>query len=285
MPDRFARFLAVFACALAVAGSPACADEQTVNAIIKSLAPIAGQTVSPGYGSDAPPISSDIRRPLHVDRRPVRVLIDKRVIILDYRHSLDFTIYFAYDSAHLTPRARRELSVLGEALQSPALSRFTYLIAGHTDARGPDAYNVDLSYQRAWAVKRFLIRNFSIAPWRLQAIGWGERYLRDPTHAFDGINRRVEVTLIDRKSAPEVGVLDSQTAPDIGKAPPKVIIVAPPRSNAEAADLPPCPVAVIGQNRPDLDDFTPQPSIDCDPGLPPAGRMIVNPDGRVIFQN
>lgn len=259
-----------------------------VTAIIKSLAPTADNPgaqppVTPPAGALPPTVVyplPDIFLPPVIVGRPTTVIIDRRPVVLNYRHSLDMTIYFAYDSAFLTPQARDSLVLVGMALQSPQLANNRYLIAGHTDARGPDAYNTQLSYQRAWAVKRYLMRHFGIASWRLEVVGWGERYPRDPQNPYAATNRRVEITLIDtiRPVAPQ-----PQPQPQPAPAP---LPITPPQINSlYKPPLPPCPERVRGINGaaiPDLDDFTPEAYVDCDPALPAAGRVIVQPDGRVI---
>lgn len=256
-----------------VSGSPIDGSHaDNVTAIIRSLAPIAGQTTAPvvGHlpGAFLPPVVLD---------RPVQIIIDRRPIILDYRYSLDVTVYFAYDSAFLTPPARQYLDMFGEALRAPELANHRYLIAGHTDARGPHDYKMDLSYRRAWAVKRYLMRHHAIASWRLEVAGWGEMYPRDPADPYSAVNRRVEFTLID--------VAQPLAPPVAPSAAPKPI--TPPQvSGLYVPALPPCPVGVTGAlgSTLDLDDFTPEPGVDCDPTLERAGSVVVRPDGRMIVQ-
>jgi outer membrane protein OmpA-like peptidoglycan-associated protein len=249
-------------------GTPA----DSVTAIIRSLAPISGQTGPPPASVQPLP---DVFLPPIILGRPTTVIIDRRPIVLDYRYSLDLTIYFAYDSAFLTPPAREHLALVGQALRSPELANNRYLIAGHTDARGPDDYNTDLSYRRAWAVKRFLMRHYGIASWRLEVVGWGERYPRDPYDPYSAVNRRVEITLIDIGQP----IVPQQPAPQQ--------ILPPQVSGYYIPALPACPAGVsgiTGSTVPDLDDFTPEPGVDCDPSLPRKGAIIVGPDGRMIVQ-
>lgn len=169
-----------------------------------------------------------------------------------------------------------------------------YLIAGHTDARGPDDYNVDLSYRRAWAVKRYLMRHHSIPSWRLEVVGWGERYPRNPADPYAAENRRVEITLIDRvqpvvpqpvpmpQPAPQTSDLHKQPSPQP---------VLPPRTGAQyVPPLPPCPAGVVSPDGKalDLDDFSPEPGIDCDPGLAglrPRDRPARRPHHRSSLKN
>ncbi len=109
------------------------------------------------------------------------------------RPSVDMEIYFAYDSAVITPQAMPALIRLGQALSDNRLSSGTFMIAGHTDAKGSEVYNQNLSQRRARAVREFLVTNFGIDPRRLIAVGYGEEQLkrRDAPEAAE--NRRVQI--------------------------------------------------------------------------------------------
>ena len=50
-----------------------------------------------------------------------------------------------------------------------------------------------LSQRRAASVVEFLTQGYSIAPYRLEAVGYGEAQLADPADPASGKNRRVEV--------------------------------------------------------------------------------------------
>jgi outer membrane protein OmpA-like peptidoglycan-associated protein len=69
-------------------------------------------------------------------------------------------------------------------------------IAGHTDNVGGDAFNMQLSQQRANSVRTYLA-SAGVAPQRMQAIGYGEsRPVADNGSDYGRAqNRRVEVTL------------------------------------------------------------------------------------------
>jgi OmpA-OmpF porin, OOP family len=151
--------------------------------IIRSLAPIAG-------GNPNAPRVRDVDA--DDGRRRVRV---------DYSRAIDLTVFFAYDSAELTPQARVQLEPLGRALATPQLLPHRFLIAGHTDSVGDAAYNRVLSLQRAIAVRDYLIQTHGIDPARLVAHGWGFTRLKDPRNPRSAVNRRVEVALI-ASSAP-----------------------------------------------------------------------------------
>ena len=154
------------------------ADEATD--IIRSLAP----TVETPAGAESYPATAE------------RVVVHNTVVVIDSAHALDFEVFFPFDSARLMPQARAELRALGQALASPQLRRYTYLIAGHTDAVGNAAYNLDLSARRAAAVRSFLVNSFAVDPQHLIAVGFGESRLKAPNAPTAGINRRVEVALV-----------------------------------------------------------------------------------------
>ena len=67
-------------------------------------------------------------------------------------------------------------------------------IAGHTDADGADASNLDLSKRRGAAVKNELVKTFGIDASRLESDGLGENQPVAPndTPSNKALNRRVE---------------------------------------------------------------------------------------------
>jgi outer membrane protein OmpA-like peptidoglycan-associated protein len=107
--------------------------------------------------------------------------------------SVNLYVNFAYDSAELTQDARITLDQLGTALRDPRLASFNFRIAGHTDAKGSDAYNQSLSERRAAAVRSYMTSQFGITPTRLSSVGYGKTRLLDPSRPEDGVNRRVQV--------------------------------------------------------------------------------------------
>ncbi len=108
--------------------------------------------------------------------------------------SIDLAVNFEYASAALTPDARIVLDNLGRALADPALRDARFRIAGHTDARGGDAYNLALSKRRAKSVADYLARQHRIGAARLSVEGFGRSQLLDPANPESAVNRRVQVT-------------------------------------------------------------------------------------------
>jgi len=72
-------------------------------------------------------------------------------------------------------------------------------VQGHTDERGNDAYNLDLSERRAAAVMDYLTSH-GVEVKRLQAEGYGETQPKDRRHTEQAwaLNRRVEFIILKR---------------------------------------------------------------------------------------
>jgi outer membrane protein OmpA-like peptidoglycan-associated protein len=109
---------------------------------------------------------------------------------------LDIQIQFDLDSAELTAQARDQLSELALAMNEGSLAADSFVIEGHTDARGTKAHNDALSLRRAKAVEAYLTQG-GVDAARLQAMGLGESAPRTPD-PYDAANRRVELRIKDR---------------------------------------------------------------------------------------
>jgi len=122
------------------------------------------------------------------EREDVAKLIDE-----SKAPNVDVQILFAFDSAEIRPEARPSLDELGKALSDSKLGNASFLIAGHTDAKGSDGYNLALSQRRAEAVKAFLVETYGVDGARLAVIGFGEEQLKNPDEPFADENRRVQI--------------------------------------------------------------------------------------------
>lgn len=107
--------------------------------------------------------------------------------------ALSMEIIFGYNSAELTDTAKEQLKPVGEALASGKLSNLSFVVEGHTDAIGGDAYNKTLSEQRAASVKSFLVTTFNLPSTQIQIVGKGKSDLLDPAHPDSEVNRRVRI--------------------------------------------------------------------------------------------
>jgi OmpA-OmpF porin, OOP family len=102
----------------------------------------------------------------------------------------DLAVTFDYDSDRLTADAKRNLSEFAKALSNNRLQNLSFVVDGHTDANGAEAYNLDLSNRRAQAVVAHLV-GLGVDRGKVTAQGHGKSRPRtaDP---FDPANRRVE---------------------------------------------------------------------------------------------
>lgn len=103
----------------------------------------------------------------------------------------DMLVTFELGSAELTEDTKQSLAVFVQAMNDDRLATVNFAVEGHTDGRGTDVYNDELSQARAAAVKLFLV-NQGVSPDRLTAIGLGETQPRT-ANVFDPQNRRVEL--------------------------------------------------------------------------------------------
>ena len=97
----------------------------------------------------------------------------------------------AFNSANLLPQARLHLDAVAEGIKLLPADR-AVIIEGHTDAHGPDAYNMVLSQRRASAVRDYLSSRHQIGAQRLRVIGLGELDPLSGTDPGAGVNRRVQ---------------------------------------------------------------------------------------------
>ncbi|GAA3965540.1 OmpA family protein [Allohahella marinimesophila] len=107
--------------------------------------------------------------------------------------SLSMEVYFEFNSVELTPEAIKQLFPVGGALESDQLANLEFTLEGHTDAIGDEAYNLQLSEQRAASVRRFFLEQFELSFTRIRAEGRGESQLIEGAPPASGVNRRVTI--------------------------------------------------------------------------------------------
>ena len=116
------------------------------------------------------------------------------------RPSIDIEINFDYGSEKVGPAAVPSLTALGKALTNPDLKGSTFVLAGHTDAKGGYPFNQDLSEKRADTVKRYLVDHFQIPASALVSVGYGKTKLKNESDPFGAENRRVQIVNMEEKS-------------------------------------------------------------------------------------
>ncbi|UCC47378.1 MAG: OmpA family protein [Gemmatimonadota bacterium] len=104
-------------------------------------------------------------------------------------------LLFDVNRADLRPVAKGNLDKLAGILNK--YEDTNILIEGHTDATGPEDYNMDLSWQRAQSVSHHLA-TLNVSPSRFSVIGYGETQPVATNDTPEGrqLNRRVELAII-----------------------------------------------------------------------------------------
>lgn len=106
-------------------------------------------------------------------------------------------VEFDVNSSRLRTSSYEILDQLGIALGDVRLAGSQVCIKGHTDSDGAEQYNLELSYDRAEAVKKYVLAKHNLEKTALFVVGYGEQM---PLAANDSLphkqmNRRVELTL------------------------------------------------------------------------------------------
>lgn len=139
-----------------------------------------------GYTQTSKYISKEdttFEEPAKVDMEVEKIEVGKAYTLED--------IHFAYDSDKLTENSKLILDEFVKFLnENPSI---TFSIHGHTDNRGNDAYNLELSDRRAKSVQRYLLEK-GIKAARMTAKGFGETRPIAPNTTDEGRakNRRTE---------------------------------------------------------------------------------------------
>jgi OOP family OmpA-OmpF porin len=108
------------------------------------------------------------------------------------KETITFSLHFGFDKYQITdemiPVLEQAKMILDE---TPSAS---YIINGHTDSTGPEAYNQGLSERRAGSVKAWMVEN-GVDAARLEAKGMGELAPKYDNATKEGrkLNRRVEI--------------------------------------------------------------------------------------------
>jgi len=118
----------------------------------------------------------------------------------DYRIELPGDIIFDFDKWDIREDAEKTLTKVGEVISA---YEHPVIIIGHTDSKGSESYNLELSKKRAESVKQWLIDQAGIDSKRIETIGRGENEPVAPNTNPDGSdnpegrqkNRRVEIII------------------------------------------------------------------------------------------
>jgi outer membrane protein OmpA-like peptidoglycan-associated protein len=186
------------------------AGDVTEDQILKALTPDAKPqplTRSLSMGPPAqvdPSTEAENKLVQSLRNRPSRSLSmgerEQIAAIVKDKPKIDLEINFDYNSDRISAKSLPAVQALGRALANPDLKGSTFILAGHTDAAGGEAYNQDLSERRADSIKRYLVEKASIPGADLVTVGYGKTKLKDPTNPLAEVNRRVQVVNMENKA-------------------------------------------------------------------------------------
>ena len=122
----------------------------------------------------------------------MKVVISKNKLIITE------PVYFAVNKEQILVRSFPILQDVARVLKENPQIKLVR-IEGHTDDRGRDQYNLDLSKRRAESVRTYLIKQ-GIVRDRLQAVGYGKAMPIADNETEEGRakNRRVEFTIVEQ---------------------------------------------------------------------------------------
>jgi outer membrane protein OmpA-like peptidoglycan-associated protein len=185
------------------------AEDVTEDQILRALAPAKkpltrGLSTGPQTQTDPAAAAAEGKFVQTLRNRPTRSLSvterEEIATIVKDKPKIDLEINFDYNSADISAKSLPSVQALGRALSNPDLKGSTFVVAGHTDAAGGEAYNQDLSERRADSIKRYLVDKFSIAGPDLVTVGYGKTKLKDPANPLADVNRRVQVVNMENKA-------------------------------------------------------------------------------------
>jgi outer membrane protein OmpA-like peptidoglycan-associated protein len=121
--------------------------------------------------------------------------------------NLSGDVLFDYDKAALKPEAEEALKKVAVVLSQFPESKVT--VEGYSDSKGGKTVNMQLSRERAQAVKDWLVRSGGVAMANISVKGFGEQYAIAPNKNADGtdnplgraLNRRVSI-IVEKPATP-----------------------------------------------------------------------------------
>jgi len=187
----------------ALAGDDNVTEDQIVRALAPAKKPLT-RSLSAAPQPDPAAAAAEGQFVQTIRNRTTRSLslIEREEIatIAQDKPKIDLEITFDYNSADISAKSLASVQALGKALSNPDLKGSTFIVAGHTDAAGGEAFNQDLSERRADAIKRYLVDKFGVAGTDLVTVGYGKSKLKDPANPMAEANRRVQVVNMANKT-------------------------------------------------------------------------------------
>jgi len=148
-----------------------------------------GKAAEPAVATAAPAMKTCVDGTVVALNSPCPLIADDEAITTE---ELSLVVYFEYDSAVLTDRARS--AIARRARQAQDVDLISVVVIGNTDTAGSAQYNVGLSQRRARVVRDALV-SYGVDRSKISVRALGETSPAKPT--ADGVdeplNRRTEV--------------------------------------------------------------------------------------------
>jgi len=197
---------------------------RAVAKIVLGIVLLAGSDVAVVYAQNDPQVAI-AKKQAELDRQ--RIELEKKSVELKQKEldlerarqefqaqqtgrslsmNLSGDVLFDYDKAALKPEAEEALKKVAVVLSQFPESKVT--VEGYTDSKGGKTVNMQLSRERAQAVKDWLVRSGGVAMANISVKGFGEQYAIAPNKNADGtdnplgraLNRRVSI-IVEKPAA------------------------------------------------------------------------------------
>jgi len=188
-PSTF-RFVCAVAIALALQ-SRSFADDRHNTVFIdeKSTVQDIADIIRPAQ-TPAPALSRGIKIPRETaNNRGLKV--QRKAPSNQKKVALGLSINFNFNSFDILPQYQSTILNIGSVLNSDEFSARTVTIEGHADASGDAGYNLQLSFERAAAVRDFLVNVAGVGRDRLSVTAFGEEKPALVNDPYNRKNRRV----------------------------------------------------------------------------------------------
>ncbi len=153
------------------------------------------------YPADTCPYQAPAKPAVVVQKAPAPEIMRKKI-------TLNTDALFAFDEFQLKsmlPKGRRRLDALAnKLLEYSKQGNMRIAVVGHTDRLGSDAYNMQLSQNRASTVVAYLAQK-GISPATMSVAGFGE--LRPVVKCPSNLSRRQEVKCLQPNRRVEIDVI------------------------------------------------------------------------------
>jgi len=206
---RFLSIMTIGAALSMTAGLAVAGDTVSADTILNALKPKPGVSRGLSTGPQQPAdVAVQAKESTFVNtlrnRKTRSLSLGERQEIAELaatKPKIDLEIQFDYNSAEISKNSVTAVQELGKALSDASLKGSTFVVAGHTDAIGGEAFNQDLSERRADTIKKYLTEKYGITGSDLVTVGYGKTRPKDANAPMDPANRRVQVVNMDTKTA------------------------------------------------------------------------------------